>query len=289
MKKTHLLAAAAVGLIGCGGSSNNKTDGSTDKGDMAHVVTDDGGDKGDMATAPLTTAVSGFTIDIDLLSFNLQMTPTATPQELIGKSCVKNTPVHGVYEGGGMTATVMADDMCNYTIQAEQGKKLHLVADAFDATKVVNTYSQDMEVVGTSALPGIPAHVCTSNPYSAPVGVAAAAGIDIASLVTQGVCMYGSNDHFQAPYVKLTPSTTAVAETGFDQYGYTNPMTMPPTFVKQADSMIGIHGFTKTGLTAPTTIHITATADSGANTYAAAFGCDVQPGYVSFAPQDPNN
>lgn len=285
MKKIHLLAAAAVGIIGCGGSDNKNGDSGVNP-DMSPVKTD-GLTGGDMVVPPKTSDVSGFTIDIDLLGANLAMTPMAPPGELIGKSCVKNTPVHGVYEGGGSTATVMADATCNYTVKAEQGKKLHMIADAFDATQVLNTYSQDVETVTTQGLMNIPAHVCTSNPYSAPVGVAATAGIPVTQLVTQGVCMYGTNDKFTPPYVKLTPSTTTVTEVGFDQYGMTDPSKKPPTFVKQDASPIGIHGFTKTGLAANTTIHITATASSGPNTFTPAFACDVQPGYVTFAPQDP--
>jgi len=168
---------------------------------------------------------------------------------------------------------------------------------------VLPTYSQESAKVGSADISNVPAHVCTSNPYSAPVGVAAAITpvISVDLLKDQGVCMFGTNDKFVPPFVKLAPSSITVTEAGYDVYAITNPMMMPPTFVKQPNTDIGIYGITKTGLTAAAKITVQATAKAGshcnnadgtAGTGAACtykpLTCEVKPGFITFAPVDPN-
>lgn len=271
MNKMALLALGASALIGCGG-------GGSKGGDMA-------GGNPDLTTLSATTTVSGFTIDIDLLAGTFNMMPNISAADLIAAACVKSTPVYALYADGTKSTSVMADTMCNYTVTVKQNVTVHMVADKAGA--VLATYSQDNTVVGTAAVTGVPAHVCTSNSYAAPAGMAALLTMGTDQLVAAGIVMYGTNDVFTAPFVKLTPSTSMTTATGFVAYGMTNPAAMPPTFVAQADSPIGIHSFFNPTNTTAQSITINSTADSGANTYAA-FMADVKPGFVTFAPQNPN-
>jgi hypothetical protein len=266
MKTGYLLALAMASMIGCGGSSSK------------------------------TTTLSGFTVDIDLLSANLAMNASITAPALIAASCVKNTPVYGIYEDGGAnTATVMADAMCNYTVNVRQNTVVHMVAAA--QTPVLNTYSQDRTMVGTSPQVNVPAHVCTSNVYSAPMGVASLLSVGIDQIEAAGICMFGTLDNFQAPFVALTPSTAAVTSpaTGWSITSYQATPTSPttgPTFAATSTSPIGIYGiYNSASITTPpttlTTITIQGTATgTSMNTYAP-FNCDVKPGFITFGPVSP--
>jgi hypothetical protein len=235
-----------------------------------------------------TTTVSGFTVDIDKLSQYLAMNPGASdPGKAIAASCVPSTPVYALYADGTQSDTVMADATCDYTVTVKENETVHMVAATNTASNVANTYSQDNTASGTMPVANIPAHVCTTNPYSAPEGVAKTAAIGFDTLLANGVCMFGTQDNFTPPFVKLTPSSITVTQAGWDVYALTDPTTTPPTFVKQANSPIGIFGIYNTSNTAETTITVNATAASPSmNTYAA-FSCDVKPGFITFGPASP--
>lgn len=273
MKKKYLLSLGmaffGMGVMGCSDNSTTTTN--------------------DMTMQQQMIAVSGFTIDIDLLAGTYAMMPNISASDLLAAAAVPNTPVYGLYEGDGTkTDQVMADSKGSFTIMAKSGTKLHMVAAASGA--VLNTYTAEATTVGTTAVMGTPAHVCTSNPYAAPAGVAAATGVAVDQIQDAGICMFGTNDHFTAPFVKLTPSQVTTTTTGFDVWAMTDPRPMPvPTFVKQADSPIGIHAIFKAGNTAETQVALTSTADSpSTNTFAVAM-CDVKPGFITFMPIDPTN
>jgi hypothetical protein len=257
-------------LIGCGGGGSKGNDLATG---------------GDMTTLAATTTVSGFTIDIDLLAGTYAMMPNISASDLIAAACVKSTPVYALYADGTKSDTVMADTMCNYTVTVKPNVTVHMVADHSGA--VLTTYSQDETIVGTTPVPSIPAHVCTSNSYAAPAGMAALLTIGTDQIAATGIVMFGTNDVFTPPFVKLTPSTSMTTATGFVAYGMTNPASMPPTFVQQADSPIGIHAFFNKTNTTAQSITINSAADSGPNTYVA-FMADVKPGFITFAPENPN-
>lgn len=259
MNKAYWLALGAATVIGCG--------------DSKHAA---------------TQTVSGFTVDIDKLAGYYAMNPNASAQDIIMHSCVANTPVYGLYEDGSQTATVTAGADCTYTLTATRGKTIHLVAAENQTTKVLNTYSQDATPVADSPLQQIPAHVCTSNQYSAPVGVAALLGVDVTQVEAHGICMFGTNDVFTPPFVKLTPSKiTSLAPGSFKIYALTDPTTQPPTFVHEDTSPTGIYGVYDDANAAVTTVSIQAQATSGTNTYVP-FTCDVRPGFITFAPENPN-
>lgn len=286
MKKSYLLAIGAVALIGCGGDDDKKDAGNTDMhvaGDMNTEV----GDGGVVSGANQT--VSGFTVDIDKLAGYYAMNPNASAMDIIMNSCVPSTPVYALYEDGGQTETVQAGADCTYTLHAVKGKTIHMVAAENAATNVLNTYSNEATPVADSALQQIPAHVCTSNPYSAPVGVAATLGVEVTEVQSHGICMFGTNDHFTPPFVKLTPSqVTSVTPSGYTVYALTNPMTMPPTFTQQNTGPIGIYGIYNASNDVDSHISVQASATSGTNTYSA-LDCDVRPNFISFAPVNPSN
>jgi len=241
---------------------------------------------GDGPAQAALVAVSGPTLDIDLLIGNLAMNPSIDAPTLISMSVVKATPVYGLYDDGSKTDTVMSDSTGIYTVMVKENSQVRMVAAA--SGQVLNTLTEDETKVGTAPVTNNPTHVCTKNAYSAPSGVAVAAALSADMLADQGVCMFGTQDHFTPPFVKLTANMGVTADAGFDIYGMTNPMVQPPTFVKQNSSPIGIVGVTKTGLTASTDITLTATAASGTNTYASS-KCTVKPGFVTFHPLDPSN
>lgn len=271
MKKV-LLTLGAVGALvaGCGDDS-----GTTDNKDMAMQAQ--------------MVAVSGFTIDIDLLAGTYFMMPNITAPDLLAAASVKNTPVYGLYEDGTKTDTVMADATGAFTIMAKSGSKLHMVAAKNDANHVLNTFTVEATTVGTTAVMGTPAHVCTTNPYAAPAGVAAVTSLSGDQVADAGVCMFGNNDHFTAPFVKLTSTNVTTTTAGFKVYGMTNPGVQPPEFKEQGDSPIGIHAAFKAGNTTETSVALKSTAIMGAtNTYADA-NCPVKPGFVSFMPVNPTN
>lgn len=290
MKKSYLLAIGAAALIGCGGGGDKGKDGGGNADMQCPTCGDAGGSTvGDGGVVPgANQTVSGFTVDIDKLAIYYANNPNATAQAIIMNSCVPNTPVYALYTDGGQTETVMTDAMCNYTLHAVQGKTIHLVAQDNMSNNVLNTYSQDATPVN-AALTQIPAHVCTSNPYSAPMGVAAVLGVDITEVKQHGVCMFGTDAVFTPPFVALTPSkVTSVTPSGFTVYAYTNPMSNPPGFTLQNDSMIGIYGIYNSSNDADTTITVQAVAtDTSGNTYPA-FQCDVRPNFITFGPVNPN-
>jgi hypothetical protein len=239
-----------------------------------------------------TVKVSGFTLDVDLLAGLLAQHPEYYDDEktnapvLLSQACVPNTPVFAEYDDGSHSATILADAQCNYTIEVMKGHTVHLVAAQSGA--VLQTFTQEDTVVGTAAVSNVPAHVCTSNPYSAPVGVAKLLGLSPDALVDQGVCMFGTNDHFNPPFVRLNGTSVTVDEPGFEVLALTDPTTMPPTFEKKASSPIGIFGIFKDALATDTSVTIHATSLSGPLTYATAT-CRVRPGFVTFAPWNPSN
>ncbi len=164
-----------------------------------------------------------------------------------------------------------------------------MVAAANTASNVANTYSQDNTASGTMPVANIPAHVCTTNMYSAPEGVAKTAAIGFDTLLANGVCMFGTQDNFTPPFDEAhAVEHHGHVQPGWDVYALTNPMTTPPTFKPtQANSPIGIFGIYNTSNTAETTVTVNATAASPSmNTYAA-FSCDVKPGFITFGPASP--
>lgn len=257
MKTATCLALGALALVGCNGSPK-----------------------------AATTTVGGFTVDIDLLAGTYAKNPSISAGDLVKAACVPSTPVYALYADGTQSETVMADASCDYTVTVKENTTVHMVAAM--AGTVMNTYSQDNTVVGTTQVTGIPAHVCTSNPYAAPMGLASLLTIGTDEIQSHGVCMFGTNDIFTAPFVKLTPSTTTVSPSSFTVYAMTNPGATPPTFVQQADSPVGIHALYDASNSSPVTLTVSSTADSGPNTYAP-FACDVKPGFVTFGPENPNS
>jgi hypothetical protein len=271
-------------MMGCGGGGGGKGDLAVNPPDLAGD--DLSGVHPDLAGP--TTTVSGFTVDIDKLSAYLAMNPTVTdPGMVIMNSCVPGTPVYAILPDGSSSATVMADASCDFTVTVPQNVTVHMVAATNTATFVLNTYSQDNTASTTMPVANIPAHVCTSNMYSAPVGVAKTLAVGVDVVLGNGICMFGTQDNFTPPFVKLTPSSITVTQAGWDVYALTDPTTMPPTFVKQANSPIGIYGIYNASNTAKTTITVNATAASPSQNTYAPFSCDVKPGFITFGPASP--
>ncbi len=209
MKKLSLLAFGVAAMMGCGGSGGGK-------GDMVVVVHDLAGDDlagGDMAVSTLTTTVSGFTVDIDKLSGYLAMNPTVTdPAMVIMNSAMRAEARAGLRDPRRRRHHVShgqrPNAMCIFTVTVPQSQT---VAHEWPATNtgtfVANTYSRDNTASTTMPVANIPAHVCTAgNMYSAPVGVAKTLAVGIDVVLGNGICMFGTQDNFTPPFVKLTPS-----------------------------------------------------------------------------------
>lgn len=271
MKKVLLTLCAVGGLVaGCGDDS--------------------GGGPQDLTPQNTLVPVSGVTIDIDLLAGTYFMMPNISAPDLLAVAAVKNTPVYGLYVDGTKTDTVMADATGAFTIMAKAGSTLHMVAAKNAALNVLNTWTAEETKVGTTATMGTPAHVCTTNPYAAPAGVAAVTSLSGDQIADAGVCMFGNNDHFTPPFVKLQATNVTTTTAGFKVYAMTNPAPNPvPTFVEQGDSPIGIHAIFKAGNTTETMTALHSTSIMGGTLTYPDTNCTIKPGFVTFMPQDPSN
>lgn len=237
----------------------------------------------DLAPPTDQRTLSGFTLDIDALTDYHASHPDASAAELVASACIPNTPVYAMYEDGTSTETVLADDMCRFTLSASYAYTVHLVVKQNAEKHLLQTYSMNGVVISATGASNMPAFGYSTGPASRVAGIATALGTDLSTLVKNGICMFNTTTPYSSPFITFAASQVQSTQpSSFAVYAETDPSTLPPTFLPSDDSAYGTYGVYDPMNTARATVVMDATTEDGMLAYSPT-PCDVIPGYVTYA------